>query len=377
MKPQDLYILYQSLVCKSPHLPSSISLPLQDPKKKPEYDVKSAKRRLQHIGLLDPKTALPNHDRVRLFLTEALSFWWPAAKAQKGQGLALALTGTGKALSPHSNGFTPVWPCSGEYADGDMISPLWDGLPQLAAEDRDIHEFFSLVEILRFSRNPLKDWAQKQMTLQLEKFQKLETQNYPDIQQDFLELREVEFETLVRFICSNGFRALTLSKAALLTRLPAHYFMERWETDQALRLWIAGKYHEQAYQFLGPLLGQIHEMNKGHLAVVLESFLSYVEAHEDYYKMSLWAYLESDPAIQEMSRRGMEAFFETVVTLFKKSKPEAMKRAELYAYLFSATWKVYAAFIWCDSKSLAKLVSLPQFKSELRDFILQSVFEKY
>jgi hypothetical protein len=375
LKPQDLFILYQTLICKSQNLP--IQSRGLDENRWSEFEIKSSQRRLQHLGLLDSKTNLPNFDRVRLFLIEAISFWWPASPTKKGQGLALALTGSGKILGTNAKPTTYVWPCEGESTDGEVVTPLWDELPLSATEDRDLHEFFSLVEVLRFNDHQLKSWAQKQMNQYLEKIQKLGVQNYPDTQQDFLELKEEEFETLVRFICQNGFKALTLQKAALLTKLPAHYLSERWETDHALRLWIAGKYHEQAYQFLGPLLGQIHEMNKGHLAVVLESFLNFVESHEDYYKINLWAYLENDPAIQEMSKRGMKSFFETVLTLFKKSKPEAVDKAEFYSYLFASTWKMYACFIWHDSKSLTPIINLPRLKLELRNFILRSVFEEY
>jgi hypothetical protein len=346
-----------------------------------EFEIRAAQRRLQHLGLLENKNMSPKFDRIRLFLIEALSFWWPASKTQRGFGLPLALSGSAKILGTKSkNGSgatTYVWPCDNETVEGEVIVPLWAELPQLAAQDRELHEFFSLVEILRFNEHPLKVWSQKQMSQLLEKIQKLGIQNYPDTEQDFLELKEAEFEILVRFICNNGFKALTLQKAALLTKLPAHYLIERWETDHALRLWIAGKYHEQAYQFLGPLLGQLHEMNKGHLAVVLESFLNFIESHEDYYKINLWAYLESDPAIQEMSKRGMKSFFETVLTLFKKSKPEAVNKAEFYSYLFSSIWKLYACFIWSDSKSLNTIISLPRLKMELRNFILRSVFEEY
>lgn len=374
MKPHDLFILYQTLVCKSQNLPLQSRLTFG--KKWTDSDVKSSQRRLQHLGLIDAKSSAPNFDRVRIFLLEALSFWWPLNKTKPGTGLALSLLGSGKILGTQVSA-SFVWPCENETSQGEVIVPLWDDLPKAAAQDRELHEFFSLVEILRFDVHPVKAWAQKQMLQSLERIQKLGIQNYPSIDLDFLELKEDEFGTLVRFICQNGFKALTLQKAAHLTRLPAHYLIQRWETDQALRLWIAGKYHEKAYQFLGPLLGQFQEMNKGHLAVVLESFLTFVESHEDYYKINLWAYLENDPAIQEMSRRGSKSFFETVLVLFKKSKPEAVRKAEFYSYLFSSTWKMYACFIWNDSKSLTHVINLPHIKSELRNFILRSVFEEY
>jgi hypothetical protein len=376
LKPQDLFILYQTLVCKSQNLPlqsNAVSM-----KNWTELEIKASQRRLQHLGLLDSKYFMPNFDRVRIFLIEALSFWWPAGKTKFGLGLPLALSGCGKVLSSSSHTVPYfLWPCADEMTEGEIIEPLWEDLPQAACEDRELHEFFSLVEVLRFYEHPIKNWAQKQMSSYLEKIQKLGVQNYPDIEQDFLELKEAEFENLVSFICQNGFKALTLQKAALITQLPAHYLIERWETDHSLRLWIAGKYQEKAYQFLGPLLGQIHEMNKGHLAMVLESFLNFVESHEDYYKMNLWAYLENDPSIQEMSRRGTKSFFETVLTLFKKSKPEAVHKAEFYSYLFSTMWKMYASFIWCESKSLNPVINVPRLKIELKNFILRSVFEEY
>jgi hypothetical protein len=376
LKPQDLFLLYKSLVCRSQNLPLQSALANQY--KLSEEKIIAGQRRLQHLGLLDSISSHPNFDRIRIFLLEALSFWWPADEVRQGQGLALALTGSSKILSKSAGSSSSfVWPCDDEVTEGAILTPLWPELPHLASQDRDLHEFFSLVEILRFTQHPMKSWAQKQMSQYLESLQKLGSQHYPDTDQDFLELKDSDFDILVRFICHNGFKALTLQKAALLTKLPAHNWVERWDTDQALRLWIAGKYHEQAYGFLGPLLGQIHEMNKGHLAVVLESFLNFIESHEDYYKLSLWAYLENDPAIQEMSKRGMKSFFETVLTLFKKSKPEAVHKAEFYAYLFSTTWKMYACFIWNESKSLTNVINLPKLKSELKNFILRSVFEEY
>ena len=126
--------------------------------------------------------------------------------------------------------------------------------------------------------------------------------------------------------------------------------------------------HDKTLKFL--LIKENLE-NNGKFGLVVKDVFSI------FYKINLWAYLENDPSIQEMSKRGMKSFFETVLILFKKSKPEAVDKAEFYAYLFSSTWKMYACFIWSDSKSLNPLINLPRLKSELRSFIMRAVFEEY
>lgn len=374
MKPQDLFILYHVLNCKSKNLLLS-SLDL----KKQGWsfdDVQMAQKRLQHVGLLQRKTAQPNFERIRLFLLEALSFWWPAGKTQSGRGLVLSLSSTMNFMSTLK---TPslVWPCDGESSSGDVIRPLWPELPELVSADRGVQEFFSWIEVLRFESHPAKIAAQAQVTRFLENVQKLGAQNYPDIEQDYLDLNEEHFEALIQYVSMNGFKALSLQKASLLTDLPHRYFMERWETDQALRLWVTGKYNEQVFQFLDPLIGKMEEMNKGHLAVVLESFLSFLETNEQYYRIHLWAYLENDAAIQEMGRRVQKSFFKSILVLFKKSKPEAESKAEFYSYLFASMWRVYANFHWVDSKSLSSSMHVVQLKHDIRNFIIRSVFEEF
>jgi len=113
------------------------------------------------------------------------------------------------------------------------------------------------------------------------------------------------------------------------------------------------------------------------LAVVLETFLNYIESNEDFYRMHLWSYLENDVAIQEMSRSRQKEFFQAVLTLFKKSKQEAIEKAELYSYLFTSFWRVYATFCWIDSKSLKESVHTLTLKRDIRNFIVRSIFEEY
>lgn len=375
MKPQDLFVLYQTLNCKSKSLPSSSLNPAELGWNADE--LQAAQKRLQHLGLLDRKTLHPNFDRIRLFLLEAISFWWPSGKVSAGNGLALAIPCTPSLLKSPQKTSHWVWPCDGEFAEGEVIRPLWPELPQLASKDRELHQFFSWVEILRFDQHVAKSMAQNQILRFLENVQTLGSQNFPDMDQDFMELDETQFEILVRFICDNGFKALTLQKASLLTHLPPKYFLSHWETDQSLRLWIAGKFHEQVFQFLNPLIGQMQELNKGHLAMVLESFLDFVESNEDFYRLNLWSYLENDVAIQEMARRTQLSFFETVFTLFKKSKPEAMHKAELFTYLFVSMWRLYAGFCWIESKTLNGTLNTGALKRDIRNLVVRSVFEEF
>ena len=80
LKPQDLFILYHALVCKSQNLP--IQFRALSKKKWTEVEIKASQRRLQHLGLINAKSSVPNLDRTRLFLMEAVSFWWPAQKTK-------------------------------------------------------------------------------------------------------------------------------------------------------------------------------------------------------------------------------------------------------------------------------------------------------
>lgn len=342
-----------------------------------QKDFLAAQRRLQHMGLLDRYTAQPMFDRIQLFLLEALSFWWPSKKCQIGKGLPLSIPSVGSVHKPDSVSQQWVWSHPGEYTDGYVIKPLWPELPQLCMTDRRVLEFFSLVEILRFDVHTAKNTARQSMKRYLVKIQELGKQNFPNMEENSIELEDLHFEDLVNYICLNGFRSLTLQKASLITQLPYRFYFENWETDQALRLWVAGKYHDRVFQFLNPLAEKIHHINKGHLALVLETYLDYIESNEDYYRINLWSYLENDAALEEMSRRSQRSFFQTVLTLFKKSKPEAAEKAEFYSYLFTSLWRVYAEFIWVESKSISSAANLAKLKRDVRNFIVRTVFEDF
>ena len=293
---------------------------------------------LKRYGLVDRDNSKPKFDRIQIFLTEAISFWWPI----------------------HDN-----------------RQPLFDQLPQLMEEDQELKKFFTQIELLRYDSHPQKSRARQDLIHQLKSIKEMVSQKYPNFDQDHSELPYESLQLLFQYICQNGFKSLTFVKASDLTDIDLSFFRNNWETEQAFRLWLASQSHQEFYTYLEPHIGQMQTFNKGHLAHVFEKYLDYIENHESYYRILLWGYLENDASIQEMSRRSQLDYFETILVLFKKSKPEAKKQAEFYAYLFTSLWKIYASFVWCDSKTLRHRLDLPQVKSLLRTFLVESVFEKF
>jgi hypothetical protein len=293
---------------------------------------------LKKYGLVDRDNSKPKFDRIQIFLTEAISFWWPIK---------------------------------------DQNQPLFEELPQLMQEDQDLKKFFTQIELLRYDSHPQKNRARLDLIHQLKGIKEIVGNKYPNWDQDHLDLPYESLQLLFQYICQNGFRSLTFSKASELTEIPLQFFKNNWDTEQALRIWIASQSHQEFYLYLAPLIGQMQTFNKGHLAHVFEKYLDNIEDNEPYYRILLWGYLENDASLQEMSRRSQLDYFETILVLFKKSKPEAKKQAEFYAYLFTSLWKIYASFVWCDSKTLKDRLDLTEFRSHLRTFLVESVFEKF
>ncbi len=293
---------------------------------------------LIRYGLVDRESCKPKFDRIQIFLTEAISFWWP---------------------------------------NKEDCQPLFDELPELMKDDQELNKFFTQIELLRYDTHPQKSKARQSLIYQLKSIKEIINQKYPCIDSDHIDLPHETIQLLFQFICQNGFKSLTFLKASELTELPISIFKNNWDTEQAFRLWMASQSHQEFYIYLAPFIGQMQTFNKGHLAHVFEKYLDYVENHEPYYRILLWGYLENDASIREMSRRSQLDYFETILVLFKKSKPEAKEQAEFYAYLFTSIWKIYASFIWCDSKTLKDRLDLTAFRSHLRTFLVESVFEKF
>ena len=298
-----------------------------------------SEKRLKQYGLISSHPQSVKFDRIQTFLTEAISFWWPLSSQVK--------------------------------------TPFLKELPLIFQQDQELKHFFSLLETLRAENHPSKNLAQMEMKDYVKGLAIIRKQNFPDVGCTKVELSDLAMAQIVRFVCQNGFRDLTLKKASDLTGIPHEYFISRWETDQALKLWVTAQSHQEFYLFLAPLIGNMSEFNKGHLAQVLEKYLDYIETHESYYRILLWGYLENDPTLQEMNRRSQQDYFETILTLFKKSKPEAQKNAEFFSYLFTSIWKLYASFVWCDSKTLVHKVNLSRVRSQLKSFIVEAVFETF
>lgn len=192
------------------------------------------------------------------------------------------------------------------------------------------------------------------------------------------ELSDLDKQVLIQFVCLNGFKNLSLLKASVLTEKNISFFYRNWETDQALRMWLAAQTHQEFYRFLTPLTQQSpSNFTKGHLADILDRYLDFISTNEVYYRFCLWGYLENDPSIQGMCQKAQLDFFQMIQVLFKKSKPQAQEKSEFYAYLFISLWKTYAGLVWCDSKTLENQASLEKIKSQLKAFIIESVFESY
>ncbi|MFN8792248.1 MAG: hypothetical protein ACK5Y2_12410 [Bdellovibrionales bacterium] len=330
-------------------------------------------RRLGRRGLVDPKTHQPNLDRSSTFFAEALSFCWPARRLTSGTGLALSIS----AFDLKKNS-TPlmVWPCSNQRVEGVLIQPLWPELPELARQSRDLHEFFSCVEVLRFPKHKARRWALRRMGEFFGKFTAVRTQNFPEPDPHFPELSNADFDQLMSWICKSGFKSMSLHLGSFLTKRPVISFTQRWETDQAFRLWLVGKYQEQAFQFLRPFNDPQTSLNKGRLALALEAFLDTVEQEETFFRLQLWAYLEKEPALQEMCGRAQRHFYESVLSLFRRLGDEKNAQAPYRAFLFVSLWRVYANFIWVESKFLGDHLDFETVKKDLRDLIVQTVFEE-
>lgn len=339
---------------------------------------KQSESRLVSYGLLAAQSYSLKFDRIQTFLTEAISFWWPSQTTIRAKGLSLPLPL--KALDLNlKRSDVYVWKdnASNQTNEGLVIEPLFEELPRLAIQDQDLRQFFSLIEFLRFDDHPIKSSAKIEMTDYLKGMAKIHKQNFPPVGNEIADFSDQAMDRIVRFVCQNGFRDLTFFKASQLTQIPISYFVSRWETDQAFRLWITSQSHQEFYQYLAPLIGRISTFNKGDLALVFEKYLDYIESHEEYYRILLWGYLENDPTLQEMNRRCQLDYFETILTLFKKSKPEAQKNAEFFSYLFTTIWKLYASFVWCDSKTLAHRTNTQSVRTQLRRFVMESVFESF
>lgn len=340
--------------------------------------IQESKSRLVSSGLLSCQTYDLKFDRVHTFLTEAISFWWPSKPQIKAKGMSLPFPLKALDLkNKHSDVFVWPNPLTSQNVEGLIVEPLFFELPELAMQDQDLRQFFSLVEFLRFVDHPVKSSAKVEMVEYLKGLSRIHNQNFPSVGEDVNDFSQRSMDQLVRFVCQNGFKDLTLIKASQVTSIPLNYFVSRWDSDQSLRLWISSESHQEFYQYLAPLIGNLSIYNKGHLAMVLEKYLDYIESHEAYYRILLWGYLENDPTLQEMNRRSQLDYFETIFTLFKKSKPEAQKSAEFYSYLFTTIWKLYASFVWCDSKTLAHKVDLNYVRTQLRRFVIESVFETF
>ena len=371
LKPQDLFVLYHALTCSQSE--SLSELTLTESVRWDSRNLAESLRRLSRRGLLDPKTLQPQLNRCSLFLSEALSFCWPARRLSKGPGLALSISAFDLKKDPSS---VLVWPSPNQAVEGLMIQPLWPELPELARTNRDLHEFFSCVEVLRFPKHKARRWALQRMSEFFEKFTALRTENFPEPDPHFPDLNGGDFDQLMSWICKSGFKSMSLHLGSLLTKRPVISFTQRWETDQAFRLWLAGKYQEQAFQFLRPFNDPQTPINKGRLALALEAFLDTVEQEEPFYRLQLWAYLEREPALQEMCGRAQRHFYESVLTLFRRLGGAENAQAPYRAYLFVSLWRVYANFIWVESKFLDHHLDFAAVRKDLRDLIVQTVFEE-
>lgn len=62
------------------------------------------------------------------------------------------------------------------------------------------------------------------------------------------ELSDLDKQVLIQFVCLNGFKNLSLLKASVLTEKNISFFYRNWETDQALRMWLAAQTHQEFYR---------------------------------------------------------------------------------------------------------------------------------
>jgi hypothetical protein len=189
------------------------------------------------------------------------------------------------------------------------------------------------------------------------------------------ELSLQDREILIEDISRHGFSSMTLLKASVLTGHSISFYYCNWETDKALRVWVAAQIQDEFLQYFYSLFKSKKNPSKGDLADILDQYLGLVSKKESLYRLCAWATVESDEEIKAICRKTHSEFFTMVCGLFRDSGSMPDDKIEMYAYLFANFWKIYAGLIWSDSKSNSSHLQIEKLKSQLKAFIIEAVFE--
>ncbi len=189
------------------------------------------------------------------------------------------------------------------------------------------------------------------------------------------ELSSQDREVLVRHVSLNGFSSMTLLKASILTGHSISFYYCNWETDKALRVWIAAQIQDEFLLYFEPIFNSKKNPSKGDLADILDQYLDLVSKKESFHRLCAWSTVENDPNIKRICQETQVEFFTMICRMFRESHSMPEGKIEIHAYLFSNFWKIYAGLIWNDSPLCSSSIKVDKLKEQLKAFIIESVFE--
>ncbi|MFN9067991.1 MAG: hypothetical protein ACK5V3_12240 [Bdellovibrionales bacterium] len=189
------------------------------------------------------------------------------------------------------------------------------------------------------------------------------------------ELSSQDREVLARHVGQNGFSSMTLLKASILTGHSISFYYCNWETDKALRVWIAAQIQDEFLMYFEPIFSSKKNPSKGDLADILDKYLNLVSKKESFHRLCAWSTVENDPDIKRICRETQVEFFTMICQMFRDSQSMPEDKIEIHAYLFANFWKIYAGLVWNDSQVCNSSIKVEKLKEQLKAFIIESVFE--
>lgn len=326
--------------------------------------------KLYETGLVDRSRKEIITPHFESFFIHAIPFVVPGSLIGPGKGRPLSISDVPTINPlPHASSHVFVWSFENEpigfQEHGLRLMPLTENLNVVLEKNPDLINLFSLVEILRFHQNPLRDKACERLKILIKAFpSKLDLLHTAQPTTEFL-------ERISKIFAESGFNNNSLEVLAEKLNFTFSETIEKAGSMRSLQKAIGEACASRAYAHFGKALFSTSDRRLDELKDSLSVFFDFLDVNEDYFRLGLWFYLENLFKSTEDAGILKSDFFSSLESFFDEIP--STKSSQARAALFANSWLTYAWFRWVEYPRMPDPFKAKQRLSELKKTLVEQI----
>jgi AcrR family transcriptional regulator len=333
------------------------------------------------VGLVQQDRQTVNVPKLIELIQHSLPYLFPLKLQGPCHGFPLAMQSFGGVGGPQNCNL--VWRVAKDIdtaflTDGLEVEPLTATVPKIAHQRPELGRLLSCIELLRLANHPFKKLAANAAEEEINRMAQRNESPSGAANLSSSEMNPAQLDAGMRYVARYGFRASSFEKLAEAMDVSVVTLQKNFGSEKQFFQNLIDRKAQLVAGCVGHILLR-EQISPNDLKEAIAKILQYLRSNEDFYRLMLWCYLESDQKIDSALDQRFSLFIKIIADRILASATGELSAREalLRAYVFSKAPLWYAILQWSDSSRIGNKEELSNLLEDLRQFIDSDIVGKF